>query len=96
MPIYEYKCEEGHTFEVLQSIWEPETLQCKYCEGSAHRVLSPVNFVLKGPGFYVNDYKKKGPSAQDSPHQEGTKPEKREKDPKGKEKDSRMNLSNGT
>ena len=59
MPIYEYECEKGHTFEVLQNGKDPAMLPCKYCRARSHRILSPVHFVLKGPGFYVNDYKKK-------------------------------------
>ncbi|NIQ40439.1 MAG: zinc ribbon domain-containing protein [Proteobacteria bacterium] len=67
MPIYEYQCEQGHTFEILQTIDEPEIRECQECEELAHRLISPVNFVLKGPGFYVNDYKKRTQIAEPSP-----------------------------
>lgn len=80
MPIYEYKCETGHIFEVLQNIREPEIPHCKYCDGRAHRILLSANFVLKGPGFYVNDYKKKAESAESPPGREEVKVEKKEKD----------------
>jgi putative FmdB family regulatory protein len=73
MPIYEYTCEGGHVFEVLQRIGEIESAQCKYCDGKAHRILSPTNFVLKGPGFYVNDYKKKTEPGKTSTDHEGEK-----------------------
>jgi putative FmdB family regulatory protein len=85
MPIYEYECEAGHTFEVLKRIGQMDISPCKYCSGKAHRILSPANFVLKGPGFYVNDYKKKAESPESSPGQEKAKPEKPEK---GNGKDS--------
>lgn len=88
MPIYEYQCEKEHVFEVLQNIGGPEITQCKYCKEVAHRILSPANFVLKGPGFYVNDYKKKAQSAQSPLGQDKAKPENQEKDPKANGKDS--------
>lgn len=70
MPIYEYQCEQGHIFEILQKIDEPEIRECQECEGLAYRVISPVNFVLKGPGFYVNDYKRKTQTAERSPYKQ--------------------------
>ncbi len=87
MPIYEYECPEGHVFEVLQAVGEPEIEQCRYCKGGAHRILSPANFVLKGAGFYVNDYKKKRESGENSPPQKDTKPGKPENDAKGASQD---------
>ncbi|MBI4639938.1 MAG: zinc ribbon domain-containing protein [Candidatus Tectomicrobia bacterium] len=57
MPIYEYRCEDhGHTFEVLQKIDEKLIETCKFCSGKAVRVISRTGFILKGSGFYVNDY----------------------------------------
>ncbi|MBW2059193.1 MAG: zinc ribbon domain-containing protein [Deltaproteobacteria bacterium] len=88
MPIYEYQCEGGHIFEVLQGINDAEVRECKYCGKRAHRVLSPANFVLKGPGFYVNDYKKKSEPARDSSSPEKPEPEKKEKESKSNIRDS--------
>ena len=60
MPIYEYRCEEyGHTFEVLQKIGEKPIEECKFCSGKAVRLISRTGFILKGSGFYVNDYPSK-------------------------------------
>ena len=61
MPIYEYKC--GHcseTFEVLQKFSDEPLTECVLCsEGPVKKLISASSFVLKGAGFYVNDYKKK-------------------------------------
>ena len=61
MPIYEYKCEHcGDTFEVLQKFNEDPLTECVLChEGPVKKLISVSSFVLKGSGFYVNDYAKK-------------------------------------
>lgn len=53
MPIFEYRCEEGHQFEKLvpSSQDENEPVPCKECGEEAKRILSPSNFVLKGNWF---------------------------------------------
>lgn len=61
MPIYEYKCEHcDETFEVLQKFNEDPLTECVLChEGPVKKLISVSSFVLKGSGFYVNDYAKK-------------------------------------
>lgn len=69
MPIYEYKCENcGDTFEVLQKFNEDPLTECMLChEGPVKKLISVSSFVLKGSGFYVNDYAKKStPKEKDS------------------------------
>lgn len=58
MPIYEYKCENcGDTFEILQKFNEEPLTECILChKGPVKKLISVSSFVLKGPGFYVNDY----------------------------------------
>jgi putative FmdB family regulatory protein len=57
MPTYEYECESCHeTFEVRQRISEPPLTRCQRCGGPVRRVISSAPFILKGTGFYVNDY----------------------------------------
>jgi len=57
MPIYEYRCPNGHVFELLQRIGEPAPEQCEVCgEGPVERVLYPVAVHFKGSGFYTTDY----------------------------------------
>lgn len=57
MPIYEYRCPEGHVFEVFQRMNDPQPAGCEVC-GSApvERVLHPVAVHFKGSGFYATDY----------------------------------------
>ena len=56
MPIYEYRCEQGHTFEVLQRITEDPLATCQTCEAPVERVYHPVAVHFKGSGFYNTDY----------------------------------------
>jgi putative FmdB family regulatory protein len=57
MPIYEYRCPNGHLFEVFQRIDEPPPEQCEVCgQRPLERVLYPVAVHFKGSGFYSTDY----------------------------------------
>lgn len=56
MPIFEYECPQGHRFEKLERGKSPKSRACPTCGSRAPRILSPVGFILKGEGFYVNDY----------------------------------------
>ena len=59
MPIYEYRCERGHTFEVLQRMTEDPLTVCEEHGTPVHRVFHPVAVHFKGSGFYNTDYGKK-------------------------------------
>jgi putative FmdB family regulatory protein len=64
MPIYEYKCENGHVFDVMQKIADEPLSTCRQCGAPAQRVLHPVAVHFKGSGFYNTDYgKRKGAAA---------------------------------
>ena len=56
MPIYEYRCEQGHTFEVLQRITDDPLATCQTCEAPVERVYHPVAVHFNGSGFYTTDY----------------------------------------
>jgi putative FmdB family regulatory protein len=61
MPIYEYKCENGHVFDVIQRMSDEPLTECQECGAPAERVLHPVAVHFKGSGFYNTDYgRKKG------------------------------------
>jgi putative FmdB family regulatory protein len=64
MPIYEYKCPNGHLFEVFHGMTEPGPEKCEVC-GAAPLVvvLHPVAVHYKGSGFYSTDYGKKSKGA---------------------------------
>jgi putative FmdB family regulatory protein len=61
MPIYEYKCENGHIFDVMQKLSEDPLSSCVECGAPVRKVLHPVGISFKGSGFYSTDYSKKGP-----------------------------------
>jgi putative FmdB family regulatory protein len=65
VPIYEYKCDNGHVFDVIQKMSDDALTECQECDAPAVRVLHPVAVHFKGSGFYNTDYgkKKKGAAA---------------------------------
>ena len=63
MPIYEYRCERGHTFEVTQRMTDDPLTSCSTCDAPVQRVFHPVAVHFKGSGFYTTDYGKKKPAA---------------------------------
>ncbi len=56
MPIYEYRCKKGHTFEVLQRFSDDPVSSCEVCGIPVQRVFHPVAVHFKGSGFYNTDY----------------------------------------
>ena len=56
MPIYEYRCERGHTFEVMQRMRDDPLTSCSTCEAPVQRVFHPVAVHFNGSGFYTTDY----------------------------------------
>jgi putative FmdB family regulatory protein len=63
MPIYEYRCQNDHRFEVLQKFSDDPIEVCEVCGAPAQRVLHPVAIHFKGSGFYSTDYGRKKKSA---------------------------------
>jgi putative FmdB family regulatory protein len=81
MPIYEYRCDNGHTFEVIQRMSDDPVATCEVCGEPVARVFHPVAVHFKGSGFYSTDYGKKrggggssdgGPSKEDSSKSESS------------------------
>jgi putative FmdB family regulatory protein len=56
MPIYEYRCERGHNFEVMQRMTDEPVSSCATCDAPVQRVFHPVAVHFKGKGFYNTDY----------------------------------------
>jgi putative FmdB family regulatory protein len=76
MPIYEYRCERGHTFEVMQRMTDDPLTSCSTCEAPVQRVFHPVAVHFKGSGFYNTDYgKKKSGAASSSTSEAGSSSE---------------------
>jgi putative FmdB family regulatory protein len=81
MPIYEYRCEKGHSFEVFQSMSEDSLTECVECGAECERVLSAPAVHFKGSGFYTTDYARKGAkkAASDGGGESDKKSEKSDK-----------------
>jgi putative FmdB family regulatory protein len=56
MPIYEYRCDKGHTFEVMQRISDDPVQSCETCGASVVKILHSPAVHFKGSGFYNTDY----------------------------------------
>jgi putative FmdB family regulatory protein len=79
VPIYEYKCANGHVFDVIQKMSDDPLDTCQECGAAAERVLHPVAVHFKGSGFYNTDYGKKkgagnGAAAEGSKESTDSKP----------------------
>ena len=73
MPIYEYRCENGHLFEVMQRITDDPVTECETCGAAVQRVFHPVAVHFKGSGFYNTDYgKKKSGAASETKSESGS------------------------
>jgi len=72
MPIYEYKCEKGHVFDVIQRMSDEALTECQECGAPAVRVLHPVAVHFKGSGFYNTDYGKKKKGGANGSSSEGS------------------------
>jgi putative FmdB family regulatory protein len=89
VPIYEYRCPNGHVFELFQRLGDPPPPKCEVCdEGPLERVLYPVAVHFKGSGFYSTDYgrgsRKKDEAKDGAPEGDSkpdSKPEKKETKP---------------
>ena len=63
MPIYEYQCEKCGTFEITQRITEKPLAKCPTCKSKVKKLISNTSFQLKGTGWYITDYARKGKDA---------------------------------
>jgi len=96
MPIYEYRCPNGNTFELFQKMSDPPAESCETCgESPVEKVLHPVAVHYKGSGFYSTDYgrgSRKG-AARDGEGGSGEKADGGDK--KGTGKDSGKDAGSG-
>jgi putative FmdB family regulatory protein len=66
VPIYEYKCENGHLFDVIQKMADEPLTECQECGAPAQRVLHSPAIHFKGSGFHNTDYGKRKSGANGS------------------------------
>jgi putative FmdB family regulatory protein len=79
LPIYEYRCGNGHNFEVMQSMSDDPVAECEVCGARVERVFHPVAVHFKGSGFYTTDYgrNRSGGGSSDSGSKDESKSEKK-------------------
>jgi len=84
MPTYEYRCPQGHDFDVFQRISDEAGADCPECGTAAERRISGgAGFLLKGEGFYKTDYRSddyKKKASADSSAETGKSKESKSKD----------------
>jgi putative FmdB family regulatory protein len=95
MPIYEYRCERGHTFEVMQKMTDGPVLVCTRCDAPVQRVFHPVAVHFKGKGFYNTDYgtRRRNREMERSAKDGSDKSESKSKDSKSSDKTSSSSSS---
>lgn len=64
MPIYEYQCQKCGPFETTQKITDKPLGKCPTCKGKVKKLISNTSFQLKGTGWYVTDYARKGQNGE--------------------------------
>ena len=64
MPTYDYLCENGHRFDLVQRFSDDALDKCVECGAPCKRLLHAPAIHFKGSGFYSTDYgsKKRGPN----------------------------------
>ena len=95
MPTYEYRCTNGHTFEVVQSMSDDPVEECEVCGAPVERVFHPVAVHFKGSGFYSTDYKSKS-TASASKDGESSSSSDGSSDSSSAESSSKKSDSNGS
>ena len=73
MPIYEYHCGKCGDFEIMQKMSDKPLTTCPTCRRKVTKLISSTTFHLKGSGWYITDYARKGEGSG------GAKSEKTEK-----------------
>ena len=72
MPIYEYRCDNGHVFDVIQKMTDEPLTECQECGAPAARVLAAPAIHFKGSGFYNTDYGKRKGGGSNGSSSEGS------------------------
>jgi putative FmdB family regulatory protein len=91
MPIYEYRCRKGHTFDVMQRFSDDALDTCEVCGARAQRVLHAPAVHFKGSGFYNTDYGTRKRSREMKEKEGSTASESSSSDSKSSSNDSSSN-----
>jgi putative FmdB family regulatory protein len=80
VPIYEYRCPDGHVFEAFHRMDEEPPSGCEVCgKGPLTKVLHPVPVFFKGSGFYSTDYGRGRRKKEAAAEGDGTKTDEAKK-----------------
>ena len=71
MPVYEYRCTKGHTYEKTEGFSAPPTQKCTQCGARARRQISMPAVIFKGSGFYSTDNRSSAPSSDGGSSSDG-------------------------
>ena len=71
MPVYEYRCTKGHTYEKTEGFSAPVTQKCTQCSARARRQISMPAVIFKGSGFYSTDNRGSEPSSDGGSSSDG-------------------------
>lgn len=83
MPIYEYICTAcNHEFEKIQKFSDEPIRECEKCGGKVEKKISQSSFALKGTGWYITDYARKGEKKTDKKESDSTSEKKEAKEKK--------------
>jgi len=74
MPIYEYQCQKCGTIEATQRITEKALIKCPTCKSKVKKLISNTSFQLKGTGWYITDYARKGQTNGESKSDSSSNP----------------------
>jgi len=73
MPIYEYQCQKCGVIEVTQRITDKPLGKCPTCKSKIKKLISNTSFQLKGTGWYITDYARKGQTNGESKSESSAK-----------------------
>jgi len=86
VPFYEYRRQDGTTFEIMQKMVDPP-LECDPETGlPVTRVFHPIAVHFKGKGFYNTDYGTKKRAREKDAHDSATKQSEKSDSPSGDSK----------
>ncbi len=88
MPIYEYQCQKCGAVEVTQRITDKPLSKCPTCKSKIKKLISNTSFQLKGTGWYITDYARKGQSNGESKSESSSKSSTSSSDAKSETKKS--------
>lgn len=88
VPIYEYRCTNGHQFDVMQRMSDEPLTACTECGAPVQKVLNAPAIHFKGSGFHNTDYGKKTGAAAGSSSDGESKPSEGSSSEKSPDSDS--------